>query len=44
MMSKPELTHLNGFIWEPEEGVVYKLISDLSYEELKKIASSIKFK
>lgn len=42
MMSNPELTHFNGFLWEPEEGVVYKLISDLPYEELMKIASSIK--
>lgn len=41
-LSNPELTHFNGFLWEPEEGVVYKLISELPYKELMKIASSIK--
>ncbi|MFD2368727.1 DUF4367 domain-containing protein [Brevibacillus sp. GCM10020057] len=38
----PELTHFNGLMWQEEKGVVYKLISDLPYEELMKIASSIK--
>lgn len=38
--AKPELTHFNGFMWEQDEGIVYKMISDLPHEELAKIASS----
>ncbi|MGE5702311.1 MAG: hypothetical protein ACM32O_07270, partial [Clostridia bacterium] len=41
-LAKPELTHFNGFMWEEERGIVYKLISDLPHDELMKIASSIK--
>lgn len=41
-LAKPELKHFNGFMWQEDKGVVYKMISDLPYEELMKIASSIK--
>lgn len=41
-INKPHLTEINGFTWSPAEGIVYSLHSDLPYEEIKKIAESVK--
>lgn len=39
---KEEFGDVNVLVWEEEKGVIYRLISKLSHEELLKIAESVK--
>jgi len=42
--NKPYLKERNGFVWSPDEGIIYTMQSDLPLEEIKKIAASVNSK